>query len=74
MVYFETDNERGYIRGIKGYITLDEAVEDIYRYLKLTPDVSLEQSKKKTDSTPEPEETTELFERLSETQQKKFYF
>lgn len=32
-VYFETDNERGYISGIQNYKTEEEACEDTYEYL-----------------------------------------
>ncbi|MDE6253220.1 MAG: hypothetical protein K2M78_11430 [Lachnospiraceae bacterium] len=32
-VYFETDEERGYISGIKAYATEEEACEGTYRYL-----------------------------------------
>ncbi len=32
-IYFETDNERGYISGIEKYETEEEACEDTYEYL-----------------------------------------
>lgn len=65
-VYFETDDERGYVYGSQRYKTLEEAIKDVYRYLRLKIDIEIEQLGESFEKKPYPEDTIELMEALAD--------
>lgn len=69
-VYFETDDERGYVCGIEEYKTLEEAIEDVYRYLRRKIDIEIEINIEQYGENYErqlyPEDTIELVEALED--------